>query len=376
MVRKRQLNASVSLTDRTRAQILELVQQKREQKASDLRLPSESELCRELGVSRITVRRAVDQLVEAGDIVRHHGRGTFAVLREQATLASPDAVVGLFYRPEDINEYTGKIIAALDGAARRRGMTTAICSEVGDLDVWKTENGLPSWQGLLRGYISNAIPSDQLARLEAHRIPTICLNNPSALGKARYVIYEGPDNFSVPFEWLLELGHQHVAYVGPNTTDAILLKAMKPFRMTLKKKHPAASLSLVPCGSECFEMQETVARLIEEQPHITGLLVYDDLLAAWLINAFQANGRRVPEDISVIAFNSFTDIRASLAVQPQITCMELRYDEIAELAMELFVQILQGTAPDRKRVVTVRELIERGSVAAMSETEYCSVTST
>jgi GntR family transcriptional regulator len=39
-------------------------------------LPSETELCSELGVSRITVKRALNDLADAGLVVRERGRGT------------------------------------------------------------------------------------------------------------------------------------------------------------------------------------------------------------------------------------------------------------------------------------------------------------
>lgn len=41
------------------------------------KLPSEVELCDEFGVSRITLRHAVDGLVQDGRLAREHGRGTF-----------------------------------------------------------------------------------------------------------------------------------------------------------------------------------------------------------------------------------------------------------------------------------------------------------
>src|ERR671927_1001020 len=40
-------------------------------------LPPEPQLCAEYGVSRITLRRAVDGLVADGHLVREQGRGTF-----------------------------------------------------------------------------------------------------------------------------------------------------------------------------------------------------------------------------------------------------------------------------------------------------------
>lgn len=40
-------------------------------------IPSEHELCAMFGVSRITVRKAIDELVNRNMVVRRHGRGTF-----------------------------------------------------------------------------------------------------------------------------------------------------------------------------------------------------------------------------------------------------------------------------------------------------------
>ncbi|MBN1670309.1 MAG: GntR family transcriptional regulator [Kiritimatiellae bacterium] len=49
----------------------------RKQLASGARLPTEQELCAELGVSQITVRRALSDLQSSGVVHRVHGRGTF-----------------------------------------------------------------------------------------------------------------------------------------------------------------------------------------------------------------------------------------------------------------------------------------------------------
>lgn len=51
---------------------------RRELKGEGERIPSEHELCAEFGVSRPTIRQALDILVQEGRLYRHAGRGTFS----------------------------------------------------------------------------------------------------------------------------------------------------------------------------------------------------------------------------------------------------------------------------------------------------------
>src|SRR5262249_35174406 len=44
-------------------------------------LPSERELCRQLALSRVTVRKAIGGLVEDGVLIQRHGAGTFVAER-------------------------------------------------------------------------------------------------------------------------------------------------------------------------------------------------------------------------------------------------------------------------------------------------------
>lgn len=60
-------------------------------------LPAEGVLCTEYEVSRITLRRAVDELIQDGYLVREHGRGTF-VTRPRYNLK---------HRERFVNEVTG-----------------------------------------------------------------------------------------------------------------------------------------------------------------------------------------------------------------------------------------------------------------------------
>ncbi|MFM7342506.1 MAG: GntR family transcriptional regulator, partial [Betaproteobacteria bacterium] len=51
-------------------------------------LPAETELARQFGVGRVTVRHAMEQLVAEGLIVRVAGRGTFPTAQARSPLAT------------------------------------------------------------------------------------------------------------------------------------------------------------------------------------------------------------------------------------------------------------------------------------------------
>ncbi|MFD5699377.1 GntR family transcriptional regulator [Streptomyces lasiicapitis] len=81
--------------ERVRDFVLELIESRQPGDG----IPSERTLCARLGVSRPTLRTAVDELVAAGLLVREHGRGMFVapakitqeLVSERATLTVPQA---------------------------------------------------------------------------------------------------------------------------------------------------------------------------------------------------------------------------------------------------------------------------------------------
>jgi GntR family transcriptional regulator len=60
-------------------------------------IPTEAQLCAAFDVSRITVRKAVDELVHEGWLVREQGRGTFVAMFAHRAAASIDLQEALHY---------------------------------------------------------------------------------------------------------------------------------------------------------------------------------------------------------------------------------------------------------------------------------------
>ncbi len=72
-------------------------------------IPSERDLCKELGVSRPTVRAAIDDLVMSGLLVREHGRGTFTG-PHRVTQALASTTGNSFYAPPAEGNWLSRIL--------------------------------------------------------------------------------------------------------------------------------------------------------------------------------------------------------------------------------------------------------------------------
>lgn len=72
-------------------------------------IPSERDLCRELGVSRPTVRAAIDDLVRSGLLVRERGRGTFTG-PHRVTQALASTTGNSFYAPPAEGNWLSRIL--------------------------------------------------------------------------------------------------------------------------------------------------------------------------------------------------------------------------------------------------------------------------
>lgn len=85
------------------------------QAATGTLIPSEHELCTSHGVSRITVRRAIDDLIRDGLLTRLHGRGTVVADGRPGTAASGGAPMDLrgFHRQrtEEGHRVSSRVLA-------------------------------------------------------------------------------------------------------------------------------------------------------------------------------------------------------------------------------------------------------------------------
>jgi DNA-binding LacI/PurR family transcriptional regulator len=86
---------------------------------------------------------------------------------------------------------------------------------------------------------------------------------------------------------------------------------------------------------------DAVPALMRQHPGIDGLLVPVDAFASGAVRALTGLGKRVPEDVRVAT--RYDGIRAKLA-DPPLTAVNLHLSELAELAVDLLLDHIEGRA--------------------------------
>jgi DNA-binding LacI/PurR family transcriptional regulator len=103
-------------------------------------------------------------------------------------------------------------------------------------------------------------------------------------------------------------------------------------------------VSTHPCEPTREAVRATVEDLLREQPGLTGIVVHNEPVVQSLLDALAALGRRVPEDVSVVAI--CPDDLAEHAA-PRVTSVAIPAEEVGRRAVDLLMaKLADQEVPD------------------------------
>ena len=114
-----------------------------------------------------------------------------------------------------------------------------------------------------------------------------------------------------------------------------------------------------PCRYSLPDAYEGTRRLLARCPELTALFCLSDVMAMGAIRAIRDQGRRVPEDISVVGYDGIPLSRFSV---PRLATVRQDTQQLAEQGVELLLRSLRRPAPPTHGVVPF-QLIPGDSVA-------------
>jgi DNA-binding LacI/PurR family transcriptional regulator len=176
---------------------------------------------------------------------------------------------------------------------------------------------------------------------------------------------------------LLELGHQHIGFVGEPThrvavagehAERVIRERLDGYRDARAEHGLPDDESLVVLGSYADEPgwenlrsgYDYMTRLLDQHPALTAVFAGSDLLAAGVLQALYERRMIVPDQASVIGF----DDTYAKHLAPALTTVRQPMFEMGVRAAELALQLASRPRRREREVWLRTELVVRGSTAA------------
>lgn len=143
-------------------------------------------------------------------------------------------------------------------------------------------------------------------------------------------------------EHLTGLGHRHIALLGAPAVvyergTGYAERTMEGF-LEAGRGHGATTIAL-PCEEGFDEVSATVTTLLTGHPEVSGLVVHNEAAVGHVLGALRLLGRRVPEDVSVVAI--CPDDVAERA-SPPLTSVAIPAADVGHQAVRLLMDKLDG----------------------------------
>jgi DNA-binding LacI/PurR family transcriptional regulator len=162
---------------------------------------------------------------------------------------------------------------------------------------------------------------------------------------------------------LAEHGHRSIALIGPS--PAVYQRGTSYATRFLAGFNDAVvhfGLRSVahPCEADYAGAMACLRLVDDELPEVTGLVVHNEAALAPLLGILRETGRRVPQDISIVAICP-ADIAVGLPVR--LTSVDIPAHEVGALAVEMVMHLLDGRHRAQTRLLAPT-LTERDSCAS------------
>jgi GntR family transcriptional regulator, arabinose operon transcriptional repressor len=333
-------------------------------------LPSELDLVRTFGVSRITVTRAVRDLVQAGLVERHAGSGTFVRCRRTPAgrsfgLLIPDLGETEIFEPICQGMMASPLArecALLWGGAVTEGASKEACAwSLCRQFVGRGVAGV-FFAPLELTESSDLVNERILRALDEARIPVVLLDRPAEKYPAttRHDLV-GIDNRRaghVMTDYLLSLGCRRVGFVALPNAAVTVDEREAGYREALY----AGGVSLV-AGSTRRINPEDVAAVSElvESTRPDGLLCANDRTAGRLMHTLRQLRYRIPGDIRLVGID---DVEYARLLPVPLTTLRQPTRQMGDAALSLMLERISRRALPPRELRLGCELIVRESCGA------------
>ncbi|MFD7522319.1 GntR family transcriptional regulator [Paenibacillus chitinolyticus] len=359
--------------------VLEIIQSRRLQPHDPV--PSEGELAKLFGVSRMTSKLALEQLAEKGLVYRLPRRGTFLSGKQdgvpESGLPSAEKKALPIEKKKSnqialivphLSDYTSRIIAAAENEARKHD-----CDLILKISRNKEDEDR-CLQRLVDGGISGIVLfpqgrktcSDQVLRLKLMQFPIVIIDRIFHEVQIDCVYHDHYLGSYQMTKYLIEKGHREIGYTS-NSLDNITSREERYqgyIQALLDHAIPVKNQSIhfksVPCNpSHINEGDPEQERFIHENPQMTAVMCGDDHVAISTLYTALRMGILVPDKLSIVGFS---DIQLSALTPIPLTTVRQDTEQLAQSAFNLLMKRVKHSLEKQITIKIQTTIVERKSV--------------
>lgn len=324
------------------------------------KLPSEAGLMKTFGTSRITVTRALKELEIRGFIYKRKGKGSFVAPRR----STGSQIISLVL-PHKEGFFSGgqQYVRSITAACRRKGY---LCSVHYSEQSTRRERAI--LQEIRRHDVSGVIlypigsrNIEEISRLSLDGFPILLLDRSLDELELPVVRSENLDGARQAVTYILNMGHERVAFIGVLDAEPAALRyrgycraltdAGLPIEPVLTHTRYPGVLSddqavLTPDGAD-----EIIKML--EQNDVTACFCVNDLCAFRIADAAKRGGIMVPESLSIVGFDHMSYLSV---LGLNLTTVAQDYDNLGRESVDLLLNLIENpdiTKEDIRSYVTV-----------------------
>ncbi|MFA6102298.1 MAG: GntR family transcriptional regulator [Victivallaceae bacterium] len=304
------------------------------------KLPRETDLARELGVGRITLRASLDRLENDGFIKRIHGKGTF-IYPDGAT---PDvATIMVIHGADSGFELPWHyIVPELTRCATEKQLKAFITTNTA-IDMFSESDirqFVKSNHIVGIANVTNSFNGDEpfLTKIKSAGVPVVIthgtMDDAEVTGFPCIAVSE-KDGWEAAIAYLAGLGHRQIAIIGhtDNVSTGLRDYSLTETLQLLEKYHAVPDKSLIRLTK--FDRQEiigTVKSFCSNPVKPTAILCFSDFYAIYVYDALNELKLRIPQDVAVMGTCGYPDARM---LNPPLSTIDYGYAEFARMAVEM-----------------------------------------
>jgi len=266
-------------------------------------------------------------------------------------------IIGLII-PDILNPFFTVLIKGIENAAKIQGYSIILCDSENDVDIETKhtetllKNGI---EGLI--FIPAAGRNNLLHTLISDDFPLVFLDRKIGNERTNYVVSANEEGAYHAVKYLLSLGHTNILYIAGDRQLSTEIDRFNGYRRAIEEANIPLNTELLINGEYSWEKAYTeVTTLLAADTRFTSIFASSDIMAFGAKQAVEDNGKRIPDDISIIGFD---DIPFSSAIS--LTTVSQPAYEMGKNAMLMLIDLMKGRISPPQRIVLRPSMIIRGS---------------